>query len=69
MPAGSVPHARSRSLRLGDSVIHQAVRVDLSEPIHLASLDAAAARVPTPADSESHQRGDLADADLLEPLL
>ena len=69
VPSGSVPHARSRSLRLGDSVIHQAVRVDLSQPIHLTALAAAAAHVPAVADSDGHQSGDPADADLLEPLL
>ena len=69
VPPGSAPHARSRSLRLGDSVIHQAVRVDLSEPIHLTALAAAAAHVPAVADSQGYQDGDAADADLLEPLL
>ena len=69
VPAGSVPHARSRSLRLGDAVIHQAVRVDLSEPIHLSSLDAAAASASVVANSQGHQSEDPTDADLLEPLL
>lgn len=69
VPPGSVPHARSRSLRLGDSVVHQVVRVDLSKPIHLTALTSTVSPSRAVADSDGHPGGDPADADLLEPLL
>ena len=69
VPSGSVPYAKSRSLRLEDSVVHQAVRVDLSKLIPLTALNAAAVPAPAVADSCVRQGGDPDDPDLVEPLL
>ena len=65
VPSDSVPHARSRSLQLGESVVHQAVRVDLSKPIHLASLTGPAAPSMSVADAGRSDRD--RDNELPEP--
>jgi len=41
VPAAAVPQSRTRSLRIDGGVLHQAVRVDLSEPIPLTSVTGA----------------------------
>lgn len=69
VPSGLVPNARSRSLRQANSVVHQAVRVDISEPVHLAALAADAPADSVIVDSDGYQDGGPDDADLLEPLL
>ena len=68
VPSGSEPHARSRSLRLGDSVVHQAVRVELSVPISLTALTGASARGLAVAGSGGDHGVDPDNAELLEPL-
>ena len=68
VPSGSEPHARSRSLRLGDSVVHQAVRVDLSVPISLTALTGASARGLAVADSGAGHAVGPDNAEMLEPL-
>ena len=68
VPSDSESHARSRSLRLGDSVVHQAVRVDLSVPIPLTALTGASARGLAVAGSGDDHAVDPDNAELLEPL-
>lgn len=71
VPAGSTPHSRTRSLRMHDSVLHQAVRVDLSKPIPLTALTGAFTPLATAdePDGLAADDGDAPDSDLLEPLL
>ncbi len=74
----SVPQSRTRSLRMNGCVLHQAVRVDLSEPISLTSVMGAtsspasvdhsqdsSAGTASPARGEADEPG----ADWEEPLL
>ena len=71
VPAGSAPHSRTRSLRMRDCVLHQAVRVDLSNPIPLTALTGAKILPTTLGESDGlvvHDR-DGPDAHLPEPLL
>ena len=57
-PADGISLAETRSLRLGDSVVHLAVRVDLSEPVPLTAVaggtgpDPRAHAVGSPEESE-----------------
>ncbi len=76
----SVPQSRTRSLRLNGCVLHQAVRVDLSEPIPLTLVKGATASpasvdhsqvssVATASSTPARGETDEPDADWEEPLL
>ena len=71
VPAGSASQSRTRSLRMHDSVLHQAVRVDLSKPIPLTALTGVLTPTAPAGEPDYLPAGDsdAPDSDLLEPLL